>query len=56
MSRQNLADWESSGAKPMRDRVNERVKEILATHQVPPLSDVAEKTIEKIFKKFGETT
>ena len=54
MNRQNLSDWELSGAKPMRDRVNEKVKEILSTHKVSPLSDETEKTIEKIFKKYGE--
>ena len=56
MDRQNFSDWEMNGSKPMRQRVNERVKEILSTHQVPPLGDKVEKTIEKIFKKYGETT
>ncbi len=56
MNRQNLSDWELSGAKPMRDRVNERVKEILSSHKVSPLNDGTEKAIEKIFKKFGERT
>ena len=56
MDRQNLSDWDLNGSKPMRQRVNERVKEILSTHQVPPLSDGVEKTIEKIFKKYGEKT
>ncbi len=54
MDRQNLSDWELHGSKPMRQRVNERVREILATHQVPPLSEEVEKTIEKTFKKHGE--
>jgi trimethylamine--corrinoid protein Co-methyltransferase len=56
MDRQNLSNWELSGSKPMRQRVNEQVKEILATHKVEPLRDEVEKTIQKIFKKFGETT
>ncbi len=56
INRQNLSDWELSGSKTMTQRVNERVKEILSTHQVPPLSDGVEKTIEKIFKKYGEKT
>jgi trimethylamine---corrinoid protein Co-methyltransferase len=56
MNRQNLSDWDASGSKPLRQRVSERVKEILATHQAPPLSEGAEKTIEKIFKKYGEKT
>ena len=55
MDRQNFSDWELNGSKPMRQRVNERVKEILSTHQVPPLSDKVEQTIGKIFKKYGET-
>ncbi len=56
MNRQNRSDWELSGSKTMSQKVNERVKEILSTHQVPPLPDGVEKTIEKIFKKYGETT
>ena len=54
MNRQNLSDWEASGSKTMHQRVNERVKEILSTHQVPALDDKVEKTVEEIFKKFGE--
>jgi trimethylamine--corrinoid protein Co-methyltransferase len=56
MDRQNLSDWDLNGSKPMRQRVNERVKEILSTHSVTPLKDEVEKVIEKIFKKYGETT
>jgi trimethylamine--corrinoid protein Co-methyltransferase len=56
MDRQNLSNWELSGSKPMRQRVNERVKEILSTHQVEPLNDEVEKTIQRIFKKYGEKT
>lgn len=56
MDRKNLSDWLLTGSKPMRERVNDRVKEILSTHRVLPISDEAEKTIEKIFKKYGETT
>jgi trimethylamine:corrinoid methyltransferase-like protein len=53
MDRQNYSNWEGSGSKPMRQRVNERVKEILDTHRVEPLRDEVEKTIEKVFKKYG---
>jgi trimethylamine--corrinoid protein Co-methyltransferase len=56
MDRQNLSNWVLSGSKPMRQRVNERVKEILSTHKVEPLSEEVEKTIEKVFKKYGERT
>jgi len=54
MDRQNLSNWELSGSKTMRQRVNERVREILSTHQVEPLRDETERTIERIFKKYGE--
>jgi trimethylamine--corrinoid protein Co-methyltransferase len=54
MDRQNYSNWEGSGSKPMRQRANERVKEILDTHRVEPLRDEAEKTIEKVFKKYGQ--
>ena len=56
MDRQNLSNWELNGSKPMRQRVNERVKEILSTHKVKPLNDEVEKTIQRVFKKYGEKT
>jgi len=56
MNRQSLSGWRLSGLKPMRERVNEWVKEILSAHQGPPLMGKVEKTIEKIFRKYGETT
>jgi trimethylamine--corrinoid protein Co-methyltransferase len=54
MDRQNYSNWEGSGSKPMRQRANEKVKEILDTHRVEPLRDEAEETIEKVFKKYGQ--
>jgi trimethylamine--corrinoid protein Co-methyltransferase len=54
MDRQNYSNWEGSGSKPMWQRVNERVKGILDTHSVEPLRDDVEKTIEKVFKKYGQ--
>jgi trimethylamine--corrinoid protein Co-methyltransferase len=56
MDRQNLSNWELNGSKPMRQRVNERVKKILSTHKVKPLNDEVEKTIQRVFKKYGEKT
>jgi trimethylamine--corrinoid protein Co-methyltransferase len=56
MDRQNLSNWELSGSKPMRQRVNERVKEILSSHKVKPLNEEVEKTIQSVFKKYDEKT
>ena len=56
IDRQNFSDWEQGGSKPMRERVSERVKEILSTHQVPPLREDVERAIEKVLKKYGEKT
>ena len=56
MDRQAYYDWEKSGSKTLGQRTNERVKDILATHKVEPLSDEVEKTIQEVFKKYGETT
>ena len=39
LTRQPYETWQSQGAKDMETRVRERVKEILDTHQVPPLPD-----------------
>jgi hypothetical protein len=36
------------GKTPMRDRVVERVREILATHEPVPVSPETEKVIEKV--------
>jgi trimethylamine--corrinoid protein Co-methyltransferase len=54
MDRQNLENWEGSGSKTLRQRVNGRVKEILSSHTIEPLRDDAEKTIERVFKKYGQ--
>ena len=40
--------WQAAGAKTMGDRVHERVSEILATHEVPPLPPEVDAGIDKI--------
>lgn len=40
--------WRESGSKDMFQRANERAKQILADHQVPPLPDDAERVIADI--------
>ena len=37
LDRQRYGPWKDSGAARLGDRLKERVREILATHQVPPL-------------------
>jgi trimethylamine--corrinoid protein Co-methyltransferase len=44
MDRQPWVNWEAAGAPTMYDRIQVRLREILATHKPPPLPDgVAEK-------------
>ncbi len=40
--------WQAAGSKTMGDRVRDRVAEILATHQTPPLEKDVEAGIDKI--------
>jgi trimethylamine--corrinoid protein Co-methyltransferase len=39
LARQHRDVWKAEGAKDMAQRVGERVREIVKSHQVPPLSD-----------------
>lgn len=41
--------WKEAGSKDMFMRANERARQILSTHQVPPLSGEAEKMIATVF-------
>jgi trimethylamine--corrinoid protein Co-methyltransferase len=43
--------WVEDGSKDMTARANQRAKEILAEHQVPPLPDQAEKVIQEILRE-----
>jgi trimethylamine--corrinoid protein Co-methyltransferase len=43
--------WEAEGAKDMYTRANELVREILSKHEVPPLSEEAEKVIEEVLSE-----
>jgi trimethylamine--corrinoid protein Co-methyltransferase len=40
--------WVKKGSKDMAARANERAREILETHQVPPLPDAAEAAIDQV--------
>jgi trimethylamine---corrinoid protein Co-methyltransferase len=47
--------WKAAGSKDMFTRANERAREILAEHEVPPLSDEAEKVIAEVLAERSET-
>jgi len=48
MDRSNYGDWVEAGEKTLNDRANDRLKNILATHTVPPLSKEVEAKIKAI--------
>ena len=48
IDRTKYSAWEAAGAKTMGDRVRERVAEILATHEVPPLPADVDEGIDAI--------
>ncbi|MCK4283671.1 MAG: trimethylamine methyltransferase family protein [Candidatus Brocadiae bacterium] len=54
MDRDRYSAWRSAGSKSMGDRVRERVAEILATHQVPPLPAETDAGIDRILSAADE--
>jgi trimethylamine--corrinoid protein Co-methyltransferase len=48
IDRTKYGAWQAAGSKTMGDRVRERVAEILATHEVPPLAKAVNADIDKI--------
>ncbi|MFB0546935.1 MAG: trimethylamine methyltransferase family protein [Anaerolineae bacterium] len=48
MDRQRWGDWELMGKKRMRDRVQERLDKILASHEPTPVSEETKKTIKEV--------
>jgi trimethylamine--corrinoid protein Co-methyltransferase len=40
--------WQAAGSKDMFTRANDHARQILAEHEVPPLSDEAEKVIAEV--------
>ncbi len=54
MDRDRYSAWQSAGSKTMGDRVRERVVEILATHQVPPLPAETDAGIDRILSAADE--
>lgn len=52
--RRSYEEWEADGAKPISEVVDEKVKEILATHKVAPLDDAVSDEINTIIAKNEE--
>jgi trimethylamine--corrinoid protein Co-methyltransferase len=50
IDRQRYPQWQAKGSKDMTARANERAKEILEQHLVPPLSQTAEEVISDVLK------
>ena len=50
MDRQPWVTWEAAGAQTMLDRIRAKLREILATHQPPPLPEGAAEKIEAILE------
>jgi len=50
MDRERWMNWEAAGALTMKDRIKARVREILATHEPPPLPEDAAEKIEAILE------
>ena len=51
MDRQPWVNWHAAGAQTMLDRIKAKLREILATHQPPPLPAGAAKKIEAILQE-----
>ncbi len=54
MDRQPWVNWQSAGAQTMLDRIRAKLREILATHQPPPLPAGAAEKIEAILREAEE--
>ncbi len=50
MDREPWENWEAAGSQTMNDRVKARLREILATHEPPPLPEGAAEKIEAILQ------
>jgi len=53
MDRQTFDVWANEGKKTMVDRIQEKIRTILETHEVPPLSDSVLGELKRL-KKEGE--
>jgi trimethylamine--corrinoid protein Co-methyltransferase len=54
MDREPWVNWQAAGAQTMLDRIRAKLREILATHQPPPLPDGAAEKIKAILEAAEE--
>jgi len=54
LNRQNYSKWSESGSQTLKDKLNQKVKQILESHQPEPLHKDKEKSIAGIIKKSEE--
>jgi trimethylamine:corrinoid methyltransferase-like protein len=52
MDRQQRDKWEESGSKTLRDRLGEKVQDILKNHQPQPLPKEALDTIKQVLGQY----
>jgi trimethylamine--corrinoid protein Co-methyltransferase len=50
IDRSRYDDWVEQGRQDMTTRANERARQILAEHEVPPLPEAAEEVIAEVLK------
>jgi len=55
LNRDPLEIWQNKGAKPMRQRVNERVREILSQHSAKPLARETRERLAGIIAETGKS-
>ena len=48
LDRNPFVIWEQKGSKSLEDRVNDKLRKILSTHQSPPLPDGAAEAIQAL--------
>ena len=51
LDRQNYSKWSESGGMSLKDRLNQKVKDILETHQPEPISEDKQKAIVEVIAK-----
>jgi len=54
MDREPWVNWQAAGAQTMLDRIRAKLRDILVTHQPPPLPDGAAEEIETILQEAEE--
>jgi len=56
VDRRSFDAWSQAGSKSIRDRARDKVKDILAHHQVPPLAPDVQKKLDGVIEKAKKST